>query len=142
MQQRADLVDWFNEARERHPAGDERDQTRALKALLVERRLGDAIGELERDCVTADTLMMQQRIDIREIDAAVVRAHDRELRHLEYRLSTIGGIAVVLAGFMPVSVIQARVHDMSVRLARDRAKVQHLWNAVIVLGDGQGSGES
>ena len=132
MQQRADLVDWYNEARERHPAGGERDQTRGLKVMLVERRLGEAIEELELDCTTADTVMMQQqqqrRIRAHEIDATVLHAYNRELQHFEHRLSTIGAIAVVMAGYMQVSTLQARLQNMSVRLARDRANVQGLWS--------------
>ena len=145
MQQRADLVDWYNEARERHPAGDERDQTRGLKAMLVEGRLGEAVEELELDCMIADRLMMQQqqqRIHAHEIDPAVLHACDRELQHFEHRLSTVGATAAVMAGYMQVSMLQARLQNMSMRLARDRANVQGLWSAMIELGEGQGSGGS
>lgn len=146
MQQRADLVDWYNEARERHPAGGERDQTRGLKVMLVERRLGEAIEELELDCTTADTLMMQQqqqqllqRIRAHGIDAAVLHAYNRELRYFEHRLRTIRAIAAVVAGYMQVFLLQTRLQNVSVRLARDRANVQGLWSAMI---EGQGSGGS
>ena len=145
MQQRADLVDWYNEARERHPAGGERDQTRGLKAMLVERRLEEAIEELELDCTTAETLMMQhqqQQIRIRahEIDArSVLHAYNQQLGHFEHRLRTIGAISAVMAGYMQISMLQARVQNISMRLARDRANVQGLWGAMIELGDGQGS---
>ena len=51
----------------------EREETAGLKAELVERRLGEAIEELEVDQFKAETLM-QSRINAREIDAAVQSA--------------------------------------------------------------------
>lgn len=134
MQQRADLVDWFNEARERHPRGSERDQTAGLKLMLVERRLGEAIEELDLDFITADPLMTQPRISAPEIDAAVLFDYGQELLNFEHRLSTIGAIALIMAGYMPVSTLLARLQGMSMRLARVRANVQGIWNAKIELG--------
>ncbi|CAF9933217.1 hypothetical protein IMSHALPRED_009094 [Imshaugia aleurites] len=123
MQERADLVDWFNAATGRRPEGVERVQTGALKAMLVERRLGDAVEELEVDRFSADGLV-HLATGAREIDAVAQFACHQELQQFEHRLSTIGAIADSMAGRVQVSALQARLQQMAERLAGDRAKLQ------------------
>lgn len=105
IQGRLDLLDWFNSARGRVPVGAERDRMAGLKTLLVERRLGEAIEELELDRSKADeTLMAQSRID-----AAALSACSRELQLFERRLTAIRVIADSMLGHMQTSTLQARL---------------------------------
>ncbi|KAL9068222.1 MAG: hypothetical protein Q9161_006355 [Pseudevernia consocians] len=136
IQARIDLVDWFNEARGRQPLGAERDETRDLKARLVERRLGEAVEELDVDRSKADTLM-QSRTSTREMDFAVLFAYRGKLLRFEHRLTTIGAIAVSVEGSMQVPTLRARLQRMTERLARDRTDVQEMWDAMNELGEGE-----
>lgn len=120
LQGRLDLVDWFNEAKGEQPLGVERDRIRGMKTMLVERRLGEAIEELEVDQVKAEGLM-QIRISACEIDAAVLFAYNRELLQFEYRLTTIRAIAEIMVGYRQISSLRVRLQHMTDRLARDRA---------------------
>ncbi|KAL9138225.1 MAG: hypothetical protein Q9175_000551 [Cornicularia normoerica] len=144
MQGRADLIDWLNGARGRHPEGAERDPTGGLKVRLVEGRIGEAFEELEVDRFNADTLL-QSKISAREIDAAVLSAYHRELLQFEHRLTTIEAVANSIEGHMQVFTLQARLQRMAEGLARDRGNVQEIWDALKGLGEGkvaEGSEES
>ena len=115
IQERLDLLDWFNGARGRVPMGAERDRTAGLKALLVERRLGEAIEELELDRSKADdNLMVQSRIN-----AAALSACSRELQLFERRLNAIRAIADAMLGHVQTLTLQARLQCLTERLARD-----------------------
>ena len=93
--------------------GSERDKIRQLKTTLVERRLGEAIDELDVDRSKADTLM-QPRIDASEYDAAALSAGHRELEQLKHRLATIRAIADSTLGHMRMSLLQARLQHLTV----------------------------
>lgn len=95
--------------------GAERDRTAGLKALLVERRLGEAIEELELDRSKADeNLMVQSRID-----AAALSACSQELQLFERRLNAIRAIADAMLGHVQTLTLQARLQCLTERLARD-----------------------
>ncbi|CAD6585555.1 MAG: hypothetical protein ASARMPRED_002191 [Alectoria sarmentosa] len=115
LQERLDLVDWFNEARGRQPLGVERDQTKGMKAMLVERRLGEAIEELEVDRVRANTLM-QVSHSAREINDAVPFAFHRELLQIEHRLTTTRAIADSMEGHRQILTLRARLQHLAERL--------------------------
>ena len=68
----------------------------------MERRLGEAIEELELDALRAETLISESKIskEVREMDAA---AHPAGLENLKHRLSTIALMADSLKGHMRMS---------------------------------------
>ena len=82
--------------------------------MLVERRLGEAVEELEVDRCMTDT-SMQSKVSAREFDAAVLST----CQQFEHRLITIGAIASSMEGHMQVLVFQERLQHMTERLARD-----------------------
>ncbi len=98
--------------------GAERDQTRELKVMLVERRLREAIDELEVDRLKADTVV-QSKVSEQEFNAAVLSACRRELQQFEHRLTKIRAIANLMVGNMQASMFQARLQHIFERLARD-----------------------
>lgn len=136
IQGRVDLVDWLNGARGRHPVGAERDRTAGVKAMLVERRLEEAIEELELDRCKADSLM-QSGISACEMDAAGLFAHRRELLLFERRLTMVGAIAHSMEERMRLSTLRARLQRMTERQARDLGTVQGMWDAMNELGGGE-----
>ena len=74
--------------------------------MLVERRLGEAVDELEVDRLKADTLMQSNVGAAREIDATALSACRRELQQIEDRLATIRAIADSLERRVRVSTLQ------------------------------------
>lgn len=136
MQERSDLLDWFNGARERHPMGAEGFRTGCLKAMLVERRLGAAMEELGLERSQADTLM-QSRIDAREGGAAILLTYHAELLHFGRRLAAMQDVAGSVEGRLLIPTLRARLQQMSERLVRDKSSVQELWDAMNGLEEGE-----
>ena len=101
IQQRLNLVDWFHQVRGRPPAGDERDLTLSLKLMLVQRRLGEAVDELEVDGCSIDNLM-QSNASARACDPAFLSA----CQQFEHRLKAIGAISNSIEGHMQALVFQ------------------------------------
>ena len=122
LQGRLDLIDWFHEAYGQQPLRDERDRIKGMRAMLVERRLGEAIDELEVDRVGAESLM-QPRFSACEIDAAVLSAYNRELLQFDLRLTTIRAITDFMVGYRQISSLRVRLQEMTDSLARDRANL-------------------
>ena len=101
IQQRLDLVDWFHQVRGRPPAGDERDLTLCLKLMLVQRRLGEAVDELEVDGCSIDSLM-QSSVSAHVFDAEFLSA----CQQFEHRLNAIEAISNSLKGHMQALVFR------------------------------------
>lgn len=140
MQERSDLLDWLNGARGRHPTGAERDGTARLKALLVERHLGAAVEELDRDRSDA-AASIRPRLNACAIDidgAAVLLAHHAELLHFTRRLTTLGAIAESVEERVRIPTLRARLQRTGERLAGDRGWVQEMWDAVNGVGGAEG----
>ena len=115
IQGRLGLVRWLNRATGRQIDATERDLIARLKAMLVERRPGKAIQELEGDRNKVDTLTMRSRINNAcEIDYVC----HRELQHFGHRLNTVGAIAESMEGHMQISTLQARLQRINERFAR------------------------
>lgn len=104
--------------------------------MLVERRLEEAIEELELDRCKADSLM-QSGISACEMDAAGLFAHRRELLLFERRLTMVGAIAHSMEERMRLSTLRARLQRMTERQARDLGIVQGMWDAMNELGGGE-----
>ena len=98
IQQRVDLLDWLTATQGRQFQGADRHLIAKLKATLVERRLGEAIEELELEGLRAENLILESKLGkmVGEVGAA---AHPTAwLKNLKHRLSTIATIADSLKG--------------------------------------------
>ena len=129
LQQRVDLIDWIYGIRGQPPAGEERRKTSALKASLVEGRLGEAITESEVHL----GLMQFTITNACKIGDAVLSAylHElmQELLQFERRLEEIENIAISLGAKMPMSTFRMRLQHLGEALARMKGNVYELMGA-------------
>ena len=84
-----------------------------LRTTLVERRLGEAIEELELDALRAETLILESKFSdkVGEMDTAA--PHLEGLEDLKHRLSTIATIADSLVGHERLSAGAHALDELS-----------------------------
>ena len=122
IQRRVDLLDWLTATQSWQFQAADPNLIAKLKATLVERRLGEAIEELELDAVRAETLISESK-NSKKVGGMDAAAHPGGLENLKHRLSTIATIADSLKGHMRLST-SARALEEYEELSELRERLQ------------------